>query len=390
MSTLLISKGHLPSTVSVPTSKSYANRALILAALKSKPFTLKNMPEASDVTFLIEALVRAGVRISKNGNDLVVHNSFPECESTGAFIDAGEGGTTARFLAALLLLGKRNYTLKLGKRLKERPWAEFISMVKLFGATAALNDNELTLQGPISAPPELEVDCARTTQFATGFDLVLRNTKVIPTNLKTSMSYWNMNLPMKEHFEKDDTYLVPVDWSSASYPMTFAALNHSIDFPGLHHDPFQADAKLFAILQNLGAVTVTPEGMRVNRVCMESQIKLVMSDCLDLFPAMSYLVAHLEGEHELSGIGNLVHKESDRLNEVCKLLSAFGRDYEITGDVLKIQGSHKMCGERHLTLPDDHRIVMTGALFLRHHQGGTLTNAESVNKSYPGFFDLLK
>lgn len=376
--------------VKVPTSKSYANRVLILAAMKESPVTIRNLPEATDVTFLVEALKKAGLIISQSSTSLTIENSFPACESDDVQIEAGEGGTTARFLAALLLLGKKRYTLKLGNRLKDRPWTEFIATVKNLGAKAELNDNRLVLQGPMNPPSVLEVDCTRTTQFATAFDLTLKNTFVVPVSLKSSKSYWDMNTPLKKQILDSDSYDVPVDWSSASYPMTFAALNHKIEFPDLNQDVYQADSKLFHVLDSLGAVTSNDMGMTVSPGSKKMNINVEMSDCLDLFPALCFLLSHIDGTHTLSGLGNLVHKESDRPNEVCRILTTFGRQYGLSGEVLTITGNDKICGERHLVLPDDHRIVMTGALFLRHHYGGTLTNAESVKKSYPQFFQLLK
>jgi len=390
MSTLRIDKGRLPDIVRVPSSKSYANRALILGALKNSPVTISNIPEATDVTFLIEALKKTGLKISQSESEVRIENSFPDCESGDVVIDAGEGGTTARFLAALLLLGKCRYTLSLGKRLRDRPWSEFIDAARNMGAQAELTEDRLIVQGPLRKPVTLEVDCSRTTQFATAFDLSLKDTRIIPLQLKSSLSYWNMNAPLKEHFLRNDSYVVPADWSSASYPMTFAALNHQISFPGLSVDHFQADAKLAGVLETLGSLRTGQEGMEVFPGSRHSHISLDMSDCLDLFPSMCFLLSHIHGTHRLSGLGNLAHKESDRLNEVCRVLTAFGRDYLISGEVLTITGNDKICGERHLELPDDHRIVMTGALFLRHHQGGTLTSPDSVNKSYPRFFDLLK
>jgi 5-enolpyruvylshikimate-3-phosphate synthase len=43
-----------------------------------------------------------------------------------------------------------------------------------------------------------------------------------------------------------------------------------------------------------------------------------------------------------------------------------------------------------LELPDDHRMIMSAALFLRFHQGGSVSPAEAVEKSYPEFFSLIK
>jgi 5-enolpyruvylshikimate-3-phosphate synthase len=34
-------------------------------------------------------------------------------------------------------------------------------------------------------------------------------------------------------------------------------------------------------------------------------------------------------------------------------------------------------------------MVMTGAMFLRYHQGGSVTPSSAVDKSYPDFFKLF-
>lgn len=392
MSILKIKKGPFPSSVIVPSSKSYANRALILAALKSAPVNLINLPLATDVTHLVDALKSIGLDVVESESSLLIKNSFPECESSEKEVFVGEGGTTARFLSVLLLLGHKRYTLKLGQRLKERPWQEYLDLAHKLGAFAELKDDRLIIQGPIKIPQVLYVDCSRTTQFATAFDLVLGkfNTNVTPMNLESSESYWRMNTPLKNHLMQHDHYSIPADWSSAAFPMAFAALNHPIKFPGLIEDPLQADSKILDVLRKLFSVQFHENTFVVGPAVKRASIKLDMRDCLDLFPALSYLVSHIDGTHELSGLQNLAHKESHRLKEVGSLLKEFDRHYEVQGNTIIIHGSEKYCGEKNLKLPDDHRIVMAAALFLRHHSGGTIDNAESINKSYPGFFELLR
>lgn len=389
MSTLKIKKGLLPDSVNVPASKSYANRALILAAIKKSPVTIHHLPRATDVIHLINALKEVGL-IIEGKDSLTVRNNFPQCESGDKEISVGEGGTTARFLAALLLLGKNRYTLKLGKRLKERPWQEFLDTVKLLGAKAELNDDALMIQGPIAIPATLKVDCSRTTQFATAFELILNDCEIIPVNLNSSESYWEMNAPLKDHFQKSDSYTVPLDWSSAAFPIAFAALNQKMSLPDLKEDPLQADSKIITVLRAIGYISTSPDSINCYPLLKSALVKLNMKDCLDLFPAMAFLVSHIEGHHELSGLDNLAYKESDRLKEVCRILTQFERTYELKGSTLLIHGSKKVTGEKNLSLPDDHRIVMMAALFLRHHSGGTLDSIESVNKSYPGFFELMR
>ncbi|MBA2405046.1 MAG: hypothetical protein H0V66_09775 [Bdellovibrionales bacterium] len=393
MKILSVKAGLLPSIIHIPTSKSYANRALILAALKIESFTIQHLPQASDVTFLVKALKQVGLTIEQNNDELTVTDSFPACEKPGGCtIEIGEGGTTARFLASLLVQGKEPYTLILGERLQDRPWNELIKLIKNLGGKARLHGNSLSIQGPIQIPDKIEVDCSETTQYASGLQLALAFSpcEIIPQNLNSSESYWEMTKAMIATFKTSNSFVVPTDWSSASYPLAFGVLKQNIFFPGLKYDPFQADAKFLNILKQLGLIQETPEGIKTKPGSVVKDFKMDVSDCLDLVPALAFLLSHIEGTHHLRGVKNLVHKESDRLKEIVKLLEEFGFKASSDGSVLQIEGSSTLRSiPVDLNLPDDHRIVMIGALFLRYHQGGTISPAMAVNKSYPNFFKLL-
>ena len=252
MQILKIKKGNLKDKVLVPPSKSYANRALIIASLLKKSPKLKNLPKATDVTILLNSLNKIGLDYEEKGEYLNFLNSFPECESEQTIkMEVGEGGTTARFLATMFLLGKSTYTLILGERLKHRPWDTFIDLARSLGAIVSLQDEKLTINGPIEIPEKLEVDCTKTTQFASAFQLltvIQKKSKITPVNMTSSKSYWAMTEKMITDLCHCEVYEIPKDWSSASYPMAFAALNHQITFPGLTLDSFQADSKFADLL----------------------------------------------------------------------------------------------------------------------------------------------
>lgn len=394
MQTLSIKKGQIKKEIRIPTSKSYANRALILASLYEDSVIIKDLPEATDVTILIDCLKKIGLNIRSQNVFLSVDSSFPECELPGPVdIDVGEGGTTARFLAAMLLLGKSEYRLRLGDRLKVRPWDDFISFSNKYGAKVRLDDDVLFVQGPIKLPKEIEVDCSKTTQFATAFELLSHCTgsKVTPVNMNSSQSYWAMNERIIQEISLTKTFEVPGDWSSASYPMAFAALNHSVIFPELRFDPLQADAKFFILLEQFNCLTAEGDNLKVSPCEVEENIVLNVQDCLDLVPTLGYFFAHIPGVHRLRGIENLIHKESDRLQEVIKLLSAFSRHAYREENDLVIEGKKDICPEaKDLVMPNDHRMVMVATLFLLHHSGGTVTPQNAVLKSYPSFFEILE
>lgn len=393
MQTLPIPRRDLRNVISLPSSKSYANRALILAALCGN-CRISNLPRATDVSHLLECLQRLGLDMTFNSLTVSFRQKFPDCEPMGdgeLTLPIGEGGTTGRFLAALVLLGRRSYRLQLGPRLSQRPWEEFIAVANRLGASARLNGRDLLLKGPIRLPEVLEIDCSRTTQFATAFQLISLNTNssVVPVHLASSQSYLAMTEKLVATFPVKD-YVVPLDWSSASYPLAYGALNHEIHFPGLHYDPLQADAKFYDVLRSLGSVDENPDGIRVRKILKSKDIHLEVSDALDLVPTLAYFLGNLPGNHSLTGVENLMHKESDRLQEVISLLGAFGRETKSDGRVLMIKGEEsRLTIPKQLVLPDDHRLVMAGTLFLLHHGGGAVSPSEAVAKSYPDFFSII-
>lgn len=391
MQSLSVKKGNLQSVIQIPASKSYANRALIVAAITSHSPKIFNIPGSTDVKNLILALKQIGLKTQEDDGFRFL-NSFPECESGDQIINIGDGGTTARFLAALLLLGQRSYQLVLGGRLKDRPWNEFLSIASRLGAKAELKENILTIQGPVKFPEKLEIDCSKTTQFATAFSLLetITKTKIIPVNLNSSQSYWKMTDRVVSEIKSQKTFEIPRDWSSASYALAFGSLNQEIFFPGLYYDPFQADAKLFQILQKLGCLSQNQDGLRVKKTLLDLDFQLDVSDCLDLVPTLGFLLSHIHGHHELRGIENLVHKESNRLSEIVKLLKIFQKKAHLTDGILHIEGtSSTISSQVDLVMPEDHRMVMAGTLFLLNHGGGTISPQDAVKKSYPDFFTTI-
>ena len=70
-------QGPLNGELEVPTSKSYANRVLVLAALNENPVTISNIPESSDVINMISCFKKIGLEIEINSTEVIIRNSFP-------------------------------------------------------------------------------------------------------------------------------------------------------------------------------------------------------------------------------------------------------------------------------------------------------------------------
>ncbi len=392
--TLKVEPGFLTTPIVLPASKSHANRFLILAARRGAGTRIRQLAESDDVQQLLKALRDIGLDI-RGELDVVFHNSFPACESSSdqaLVLNVGEGGTTARFLAALVSKGRRSYVLRTTGRLALRPWAELLDVLKDAGAEVRWQGNDLTIKGPVDVTrlPK-EISAARSTQFASALRLAfaLDGYHVTPTMLSSSRPYWDMTEESVASIEHGSV-AVPYDWSSAAYPLVFAAVTkQKITLAGLVPDG-QADRAVYDLLASRGAAKFLADGIHGQGVEDRRPLQMSVLACPDLVPALAFLAAHLEGVSELSGVDVLRHKESDRLAAVIALLQQCGVavEHDAKEDVLKITGGIQS-GPWDLQVPADHRLVMTAALFLRAHNGGRLPHPDAVSKSFPDFFNLF-
>lgn len=97
--------------VSLPTSKSISNRALILNALAYSSKPIKNLSDSDDTQLLIKAL-----------------------QSDSNHFDVGAAGTTMRFLTAFLSKIVGEWVITGSERMKQRPIKILVEALNTLGA----------------------------------------------------------------------------------------------------------------------------------------------------------------------------------------------------------------------------------------------------------------
>ncbi len=102
---------------------------------------------------------------------------------------------------------------------------------------------------------------------------------------------------------------------------------------------------------------------------------------------MAAALAH--GETVFHGVSELRLKESDRLRAITEGISALGAKAEIFDDLLLIQGGRPLRGAR-LESHGDHRMAMAWAIAsLAVSEDCQIVGQNSVDISYPGFWEDL-
>ncbi len=388
--------------VRVPSSKSYANRAIILASLSKESIEILNLPLSHDVTNLIHCLRVVGLKIIEIEDGIRIENSFPECEEDGSGVIEvfpGDGGTTTRFLIPLLSLGKRRYKVEPEGRMRERPIADLLESLVDIGATVSQCESWLTIHGPIETNNRfLNIDASKTTQHATAIALALcfKGVEVSPIDMTYSTSYWEMTKNLMSEFRKGNKrFIVPVDFSSMSYVLALGADLGRVRVENCFSvDKYQSDSVFVDLLRKMNFLVESKDnGLEVSANKNLKAIDFDCSDCPDLVPTLSFICARVEGTSKLRNLSVLKYKESDRLVEVQKILDLYQieNSYDEKNDVLTIKGRQRRVNSRKdIFPPDDHRIVMISYLFLRANGGGGLGSIESVSKSFANFFEVVE
>ena len=131
--------------ITVPGSKSITNRALILAALAGGEVTLEGALWSEDTQIMVECLQELGFMVNVAPDPDEVCNRTITVYGQGGKVPGGgtaenplelfvgNAGTAARFLAALVCLGKGVYGLHGVPRMHERPQAALFKALRELG-----------------------------------------------------------------------------------------------------------------------------------------------------------------------------------------------------------------------------------------------------------------
>ena len=115
---------------------------------------------------------------------------------------------------------------------------------------------------------------------------------------------------------------------------------------------------------------------------------------IDELPILFVIAALTKGVSKFKNIGDLKHKESNRLLESKKILVQAGIKCKTTKDSIIIYGKSKIETQNKLILTKtkgDHRICMSSVIFsLVTGMRAKIKNFETVNTSFPEFISLIR
>ncbi len=424
-----VKKSEICGSVEIPPSKSVAHRMMIAAALSGSFMTvgdggkdvaategcLKVMSPA--IERFRSAFYDGGAReedlISAHGDYATLNADSEDGIKAGALpvLNAGESGSTLRFLLPVACALGFECVITGEGRLKDRPLSGLVRCLEERGANLnKIGESQLPLRvlGRLSAGVYI-IDGGVSSQYITGLLFALPlldgDSRIRIKGELVSAAYVDITLSVLEDFgveilrEREGFYVrgnqkytapkrlkVEGDWSSAAFMLALGVLAGETAVCGLNPDSRQGDKVVAEFLRKAGADISLSGSCAVARKSALSAIDFDCTHCPDVVPIMAAALSFAAGASHISGVDRLRDKESDRLAAVMDMLADFGIRTEYENNVLTVFGSeHKACRTRGFS---DHRMAMSAIVTAIATEGESVVEGvECISKSYPTFIE---
>ena len=420
MANVIYRKSGLKGILQIPPSKSAAHRAVLCAALSQGNCEIGNLELSDDLTATVNAVKALGgiVSYDKKRKTLLVQSADLGGET--AEIDCLESGSTLRFMIPVAAaLGVK--TTFYGKgRLPQRPLGIYQKLLPEHGVLLQTEGGlPLKMEGKLHAV-SYTLPGNVSSQFVTGLLLALPllegDSEIVLSSELESKGYVDLTISILADFGVSvietatgwhipggqkycaRRYMVEGDWSQAAFFLCLAALGGGkIQIAGLLESSHQGDRACVSLFERFGLQLAFEDGVlkawNPNAKQPFGGLKgfaIDVAQIPDMVPALTVCACAAEGETKIYHAERLRLKESDRLAAMAAAMNALGGRVTETEDGLMIKGVPYFSGGR-AEGRNDHRIVMAlAAAACRSSKEVCVTDAWSVRKSYPGFFEDLR
>ena len=411
-----VKKSKVSGQVEIPGSKSHTIRAVFIAALASGTSTIKMPLVSADTVAALRAASILGAWI-KRGDDTVwrISGTGGHLLQPAGVINMDNSGTGLRLFTAMAALGNFKVRFDGDDSLRTRKMGSLLEALTAMGAVTESANGQcpLSVTGPINGK-EVIID-GKTSQFLSALLMVaplLEKDSVIHVNKLNERPYVHMTLDWLKrqdievkfddnmscfevsggHKYKPFSTLIPVDFSTASFPLLAAAVTGGeIKIPNLDFNDTQGDKAVFDFFVQMG--------VKISRNSHFTTIKgprklkafdLDLNATPDALPVLAVAAACADGVSYLRNAPQARIKETDRIACMSAELRKMGITVEELEDGMVITGG-KLKGCAELQSYKDHRIAMALAIAGLAADGESVVqDADCVAVTYPSFIENFK
>lgn len=413
----------LRGELTVPGDKSISHRGIMFGAISEGQTTLHHFLTAQDCLSTLKAFQQLGVPIKRDGQTVVIDGvGLHGLKQPGHPLDMGNSGTTTRLIMGLLAGQKFDTTLVGDASLSKRPMKRVSEPLAEMGAVIETTDGHLPVmihgEQLHAGDYHLKVASAQVKSALILAALQADKTSIFvekqPTRNHTEMMLKAFgakidcepdNVTLTVHPEPKLTGItlnVPGDMSSAAFFVAAGSLVPNSEIKLLNVGTNETRTGLISILKQMGGKihfsNEQSQGESTADITVNSAnltpIEIGAKDIpavIDELPLVALLAAKADGISKITGAGELRVKETDRIAVIVEEFQKLGIAIQELPDGFIIDGTKPWhVNNPHLSSHGDHRIGMVMAIAaLLVDEPLTLDGADSINISYPEFFDDL-
>jgi 3-phosphoshikimate 1-carboxyvinyltransferase len=431
--------GRLRGDLRLPGDKSISHRALMLALLANGTSRISGTGDGADVrstAAIVEALgARVGSEPAEAGNvDYIVSSDGTgRLRAPAAPLDCGNSGTSMRLFAGILAGQGLDSVLDGDASLRRRPMARIVQPLRKMGAW---------LEGMAGDRPPLIVSARerlRAIDWATPVPSAQVKSCILLAGLAAEgTTRVREAVATRDHTERmlrargvgvrsaapgggaadrgavveidggqavaAHDQRVPGDPSAAAFWLVAGAIHRTADIRLEDVGVNPTRRAVIDLLGRMGAsidehVTLPDDGASEpisDLVVRPSELRAIdiepaeAAAAIDEIPALCLAATQARGRTVIRGVGELRHKESDRIAGIVAGLRALGARISAEGDDITIEGPAALRGAVVDSL-GDHRLALTFAIAALVAEGATtILDADCVSISYPTFFADLE
>lgn len=402
--------------IDMPGSKSYTNRALLLAALTENPVLIKNPLKSDDTESMVNCLQELGIKVAKQGEDLLVFGSYLDVQDKNFTLNCNLAATTLRFLTALCCILPGTKVLFGRPPLHKRPIKDLVNTLKEMGAKIEYLENPgyppLKITSSKLEAKQCKINGNISSQFLSSILHIaplIGDFKILVENRLISRPYINMtidtmkafgvtlkNLEYKEFYVAKQKYhcqqyLVEGDYSAAGYFLAISALTGlRLNLKNLSPQSVQGDMEFLTILESQNcSYNWTENGLIFEGQADLKPISVNMENCPDQAQTLAVLMAFAEGKSVLTGVSSLRVKETERVKAVqSQLLKMNIKTESNDKDTLIIYGGKPNSAT--IETFHDQRMAMSFAVAGAVLKNIIIEDYMVVSKTFPLFWEKLK
>ena len=409
----------IDTTIEVPGSKSYTNRALLVAALARGSSTITGALFSDDTHYMCNALQKLGIEIDADEKQarFEVHGNGGDIPVSSAELYIGNSGTTSRSLTAYVSLGRGKFVIDGDAPMRHgRPIADLLDALTQIGVSARSQFDNGHLPVIIEANGleggKTRLDVSKSSQFLTALLLIApyaKNDVEIQVVGEREMPYIDITLAVMEAFGVEVVsegyryfrieegqryqpriYNVEPDASNASYFFAAAALTGGrVTVEHLSLDSMQGDIQFVRILEQMGCqVTVSDNGITLTGPRQLRGVDADMRAISDTSLTLAAIAPFADSKVTLRNIEHTRWQETDRIHAMVTELRKLGVPVIEHQDGLEISPSPVTPAA--IDTYEDHRMAMAFALVGLKASGIRINDPECVSKTFPNYFEVLE